>query len=92
MADLTTQEELDLAATIGRFPEVIERAADGLEAHLVCYYLQDLAADFHRWYNGSRLLVETLETRDARLALAKAVQIVIRNGLSLLGVSAPRSM
>ena len=53
-------------------PEVIKRAADGLEAHLVCYYLQDLAADFHRWYNGSRLLVETLETRDARLALAKA--------------------
>ena len=92
LAGLTTQEELDLAATIGRFPEVIERAADGLEAHLVCYYLQDLAADFHRWYNGSRLLVETLETRDARLALAKAVQIVIRNGLSLLGVSAPRSM
>ena len=92
LADLTTQEELNLAATIGRFPEVVKRAADGLEAHLVCYYLQDLAADFHRWYNGSRLLVETLEIRDARLALAKAVQIVIRNGLSLLGVSAPRSM
>ena len=80
------------SVTIGRFPEVIKRAADGLEAHLVCYYLQDLAADFHRWYNGNRLLVETLEIRDARLALAKAVQIVIRNGLSMLGVSAPRSM
>ena len=92
LADLTTQEELDLAITIGRFPEVVKRAADGLEAHLICYYLQDLATDFHRWYNGSRLLVETLEIRDARLALAKAVQIVIRNGLALLGVSAPRSM
>ena len=92
LADLTTQEELDLAITISRFPEVVKRAADGLEAHLICYYLQDLATDFHRWYNGSRLLVETLEIRDARLALAKAVQIVIRNGLSLLGVSAPRSM
>ena len=92
LTDLTTQEELDLATTIGLFPEVVKRAADGLEAHLVCYYLQDLAADFHKWYNGNRLLVETLEVRDARLALAKAVQIVIRNGLALLGVSAPRSM
>ena len=92
LADLTTQEELDLATTIGLFPEVIKKAADGLEPHLVCYYLQDLAANFHKWYNGNRLLVETLEVRDARLALAKAVQIVIRNGLALLGVSAPRSM
>ena len=92
LADLKTQDELDLAITISRFPEVVKRAADGLEAHLICYYLQDLATDFHKWYNGSRLLVETLEIRDARLALAKAVQIVIRNGLALLGVSAPRSM
>ena len=89
---LTTQEELDLATSIGRFPEIVGKAADSLEAHLICYYLQDLAADFHRWYNGTRLLVDELEVRDARLALAKAVQTVIRNGLDLLGVSAPRSM
>jgi len=92
LTDLTTQEELNLATAVGRFPEVVKRAADSMEVHLVCYYLQNLAADFHKWYNGSRLLVETLEVRDARLALAKAVQIVIRNGLNLLGVSAPRSM
>ena len=92
LTSLVTQEELDLATAIGRFPEVVGKAADSLEAHLICYYLQDLAADFHRWYNGTRLLVDDIDVRDARLALAKAVQTVIRNGLDLLGVSAPRSM
>jgi arginyl-tRNA synthetase len=92
LTSLVTQEELDLATAIGRFPEVVGKAADSLEAHLICYYLQDLATDFHRWYNGTRLLVDDIDVRDARLALAKAVQTVIRNGLDLLGVSAPRSM
>ncbi|MEK9605185.1 MAG: arginine--tRNA ligase, partial [Gammaproteobacteria bacterium] len=92
LTSLVTQEELDLATAIGRFPEVVGKAADSLEAHLICYYLQDLAADFHRWYNGTRLLVDDIDVRDARLALAKAVQTVIRNGLDVLGVSAPRSM
>lgn len=92
LTSLVTQEELDLATAIGRFPEVVSKAADSLEAHVICYYLQDLAADFHRWYNGTRLLVDDMDVRDARLALAKAVQTVIRNGLNLLGVSSPRSM
>jgi arginyl-tRNA synthetase len=92
LTSLATQEELDLATAIGRFPEVVCKAADSLEAHLICYYLQDIAADFHRWYNGTRLLVDDADVRDARLALAKAVQTVIRNGLDILGVSAPRSM
>ena len=92
LTELTTQDELDLATAVGRFPEVVAKASDSLEAHLICYYLQELAADFHRWYNGTRLLVDDLQVRDARLALATAVQIVIRNGLDLLGVSAPRSM
>ena len=92
LTSLVTQEELDLATAIGRFPEIVGKAADSLEAHLIGYYLQDLAADFHRWYNGTRLLVDDTDIRDARLALAKAVQIVVRNGLDLIGVSAPRSM
>ena len=92
LTELTTQDELDLATAVGRFPEVVAKASDSLEAHLICYYLQELAADFHRWYNGTRLLVDDLQVRDARLALATAVQIIIRNGLDLLGVSAPRSM
>lgn len=92
LTELTTQDELDLATAVGRFPEVVAKASDSLEAHLICYYLHKLAADFHRWYNGTRLLVDDLEVRDARLALARAVRIVIRNGLDLLGVSALRSM
>lgn len=92
LTELTTQDELNLATAVGRFPEIVTKASDSLEAHLICYYLQELAADFHRWYNGTRLLVDDLQVRDARLALATAVQIVIRNGLDLLGVSAPRSM
>ena len=92
LTELTTQDELDLATAVGRFPEVVAKASGSLEAHLICYYLQELAADFHRWYNGTRLLVDDLQVRDARLALATAVQIVIQNGLNLLGVSAPRSM
>ena len=92
LTELTTQDELDLATAVGRFPEVVAKASGSLEAHLICYYLQELAADFHRWYNGTRLLVDALQVRDARLALATAVQIVIRNGLDLLGVSAPRAM
>ena len=92
LTSLVTQEELDLATAIGRFPEVVSKAADSLEAHLICYYLLNFAADFHRWYNGTRLLVDDMDVRDARLALAKAVQTVIRNGLDLLGVSSPRSM
>lgn len=89
---LGTQDEVDLAQLIGRFNEVISRAADSLEPHLVCYYLQDLASDFHRWYNGTRLLVDDVNQRDARLALASAVRQVLANGLQLLGVSAPESM
>ena len=92
LTELTTQDELNLATAVGRFPEIVTKASDSLEAHLICYYLQELAADFHRWYNGTRLLVDDLQVRDARLALATAVQIVIQNGLNLLGVSAPRSM
>ena len=92
LTELTTQDELNLATAVGRFPEIVTKASDSLEAHLICYYLQELAADFHRWYNGTRLLVGDLQVRDARLALATAVQIVIQNGLNLLGVSAPRSM
>ncbi len=89
---LTAQEELDLATQIGRFPEIVAKAADSLEAHLLCYYLQELAADFHRWYNGTRVIVDDLHLRDARLALSRSVQIVLGNGLGLLGVSAPESM
>jgi arginyl-tRNA synthetase len=59
---------------------------------VVAFYLKDLAADFHSYYNASRFLVEDERVAHARLALIAAVAQVMRNGLALLGVSAPEKM
>ena len=94
-ADLTRLEspyELAVAAKLGEFPEVIESAARELAPHMVAFYLKDLAAEFHSYYNAERMLVDDVALRDARIALAGAVRQVIRNGLALLGVSCPQSM
>ena len=70
---------------------VADAAAD-LAPHSVAFYLKDLAADFHSWYNASQFLVDDAALREARLALAAATRQVIANGLALLGVSAPERM
>ncbi len=74
------------------YPQVIEGAAEDLAPHLIAFYLKDLAADFHSYYNASRFLVEDEKIKQARLALVAAVAQVMRNGLALLGVSAPEKM
>ena len=74
------------------YPQVIESAAQDLAPHLIGFYLKDLAADFHSYYNASRFLVEEEGIKQARLALIAAVAQVMRNGLVLLGVSAPEKM
>ncbi|RFC31983.1 MAG: arginyl-tRNA synthetase [Candidatus Nitrotoga sp. SPKER] len=74
------------------YPQVIESAAEDLAPHLIAFYLKDLAADFHSYYNASRFLVEVENIKLARLALIAAVAQVMRNGLVLLGVSAPEKM
>ncbi|MDR0481163.1 MAG: arginine--tRNA ligase, partial [Gallionellaceae bacterium] len=74
------------------YPQLITAAAQDLAPHLVAFYLKDLAADFHSYYNASRFLVEDEPVKLARLALISAVAQVIRNGLSVLGVSAPEQM
>ena len=89
---LTIAEEQALLVRLSRFPEVIELAANTLEPHQLAYYLRDLAGDFHVYYNSQQFLVEDATLRDARLMLATAIRQVIRNGLQLLGVSAPASM
>ncbi|MDR1351561.1 MAG: arginine--tRNA ligase [Zoogloeaceae bacterium] len=89
---LTAEHELALAARLAAFPEIIESAAQDLAPHQVAFYLKDLAAEFHAWYNAERILVEEEATKRARLALAAAIRQVIRNGLDLLGVSCPDSM
>jgi arginyl-tRNA synthetase len=89
---LESPREFALANRLASFSEIIEAAALELAPHSVAFYLRELAADFHAWYNAERLLIDDAELRDARLALACAVRQVIRNGLALLGVSCPDSM
>ncbi|MDO8465795.1 MAG: arginine--tRNA ligase [Gallionella sp.] len=74
------------------YPQIIENAAQDLSPHLIAFFLKDLAADFHSYYNASRFLVDDEAVKCARLALIAAVAQVIRNGLALLGVSAPEKM
>jgi arginyl-tRNA synthetase len=74
------------------FPTVIETAAHDLAPHQIAVYLKDFAADFHSYYNASRFLVDDERLKLARLALIAAIAQVLRNGLSLLGVTAPEQM
>ncbi|MBA3033162.1 MAG: arginine--tRNA ligase [Gammaproteobacteria bacterium] len=92
LALLASERELALAAKLAAFPELIDSAAHDYAPHAVAFWLRELAAEFHAWYNAERLLVDDAAQKQARLALAVAVRQVIRNGLRLLGVSAPDSM
>ncbi|MGI9142368.1 MAG: arginine--tRNA ligase [Fluviibacter sp.] len=89
---LTNPREAALTAFLGRFPEVIDAAARDLAPHQVAFYLRDLAAEFHGYYNAERMLLDDADLTCARLALSVAVRQVIRNGMTLLGVSCPESM
>ena len=85
-------EEIQLIKAMARFGEVLQGAAETLAPHRVTFYLMDLAALFHAYYNKHRVLDGDTALTHARLCLVSAVQTVIRNGLHLLGVSAPDSM
>jgi arginyl-tRNA synthetase len=92
VAVLDSEYETQLLQRMIDFPQVIEVAAEDLAPHLVAFYLKELAADFHSYYNASRFLVEDEKIKLARLAWIAAVAQVIKNGLALLGVSAPEKM
>lgn len=89
---LESEYEKQLLQKMIDFPQVIEIAAEELAPHHVAFYLKELAADFHSYYNASRILVEESEMKLARLALVAAIAQVLKNGLSLLGVSSPEKM
>jgi arginyl-tRNA synthetase len=89
---LTADTEIDLLRALDDFPDVVADAADALEPHRVTDHLERLARRFHLWYHAERILVEDEGLARARLALARATQHVLREGLGLLGVSAPASM
>ncbi len=92
LAPLTHERELAVCGLLRKFPETIEAAAADYAPHQIAFYLKDLAAEFHAYYNAERLLVDDEALKGARLALAAAVRQVLRNGLRLLGVSAPEQM
>ncbi len=89
---LTEDHEQALLNELSRYPEVVEQAAGARAPHTIAHYLRALAEQFHSYYNAHTFLVDDEALRDARLALVLATRQVLRNGLALLGVSAPESM
>ncbi|MDP9011206.1 MAG: arginine--tRNA ligase [Pseudomonadota bacterium] len=89
---LAEPQELQLVKRLASFPELIQQCAAQRAPHTLVHYLRDLANDFHTYYSAHQFIVDDAALRDARLTLALATQIVIRNGLTLLGVSAPDTM
>ena len=89
---LETPEEMTLIKTLASFPEVVEGSALNYEPHRITYYLQELAGQFHSFYNKNRVITEDSELTGARLFLLKCVAVTLRNALAILGVSAPEKM
>jgi arginyl-tRNA synthetase len=92
LARLDNEHEAALMTELSRYPEIVETAAANVEPHLVAQYLRELANALHAYYHAHQFIVDDGDLRDARLALIVAARQVLRNGLDLLGVSAPESM
>ena len=92
LSPLATAREQTLLNRLAAYPDVLADAAEELAPHQLAYYLKELAADFHGYYNAERVLVDEDALRNARLALLLATRQVLKNGLALLGVSAPEKM
>jgi len=92
LQELKEPQELQLLKRISAYPEVVKQCAAQRAPHSLVHYLRDLANDFHTYYSAHQFIVEDAGLRAARLDLALATQTVVRNGLELLGVSAPDTM
>jgi arginyl-tRNA synthetase len=92
IATLKEPEEISLMKTMARYPEVLQNSAKFMEPHRITFCLMDLSACFHAYYNKHRVLTDVPLLSRGRLYMVLAVQKVIRNGLTLLGVSAPDRM
>jgi arginyl-tRNA synthetase len=92
LSPLTAPRELALLQRLAAWPDVVKTAADELAPHQIAFALKEVGADFHAFYNAERVLVDEAPVRNARLALLLATRQVLRNGLALLGVSAPERM
>ncbi len=92
LAVLDTTEERELAKKLVDFPSLVAGAAEALEPHRVAAYLLETAGLAHKWYHEHHVLDQPEPMRTARLSLARATQIVLRNALGILGISAPERM
>ena len=89
---LQSTQELILIKRLSEFPEMVLHAGIELAPHTIANYLKDCAADLHSYYNDTKFLVEDENEKLARLSLIRATQVVLKNGLDLLGVNAPEKM
>lgn len=89
---LVNDHEQSLIKYLALYSARLQSAADRREPHIVVNYLRELANMFHSWYNAHKFIVDDAELRNARLSLAFATRQVLRNGLQLMGVSAPQKM
>lgn len=92
LSPLVAPREATLLAKLAEYPEALAHALEELGPHQVAFYLRDLAGELHSYYNAERVLVDDEPTKMARLALMAATRQVLRNGLALIGVSAPARM
>ncbi len=92
LSPLTAPSEMTLLATLAEYPDMLARAQVELSPHQVAFYLRELAANLHSFYFAEKVLVEDAALMRARLALVVATRQVLRNGLGLIGVSAPDQM
>ena len=92
LAALDTPAAQTLLLKLAQYPAMLSAAASDFAPHDVTFYLRELAASYHSYYDAERILVDDAATKTARLALVAATAQVLRNGLNLLGVSAPEKM
>ena len=92
LSALNVPNEAKLLQRLSEYPEIVKDAATDLTPHAIANYLKECASDLHSYYNDTKFLVDDESTKLARLALIAATQQVLKNGLNLLGVSAPYKM
>ena len=94
-ADLTTltlDSEINLIKSLLEFPNIIQRSLSSLEPQTIANYLHDIASMFHKYYSKERVVIENSDKTASRLVLVQALQIVLSNGLDILGIQAPERM
>jgi arginyl-tRNA synthetase len=92
LSALNTPAAQALMLVLAKYPDMLTNAAQGFAPHDVTFYLRDLASQYHSYYDAERILVDDAAVKTARLALVSATAQVLRNGLAILGVSAPTKM